>query len=103
VPIVLKFWSLNLQETSGPVQACNGCALPFFTVFPMNYLHFLPRINLKILKLLELESRKAKRLLYNHTSPKWPVWGIRAANYLRRQLILLFLSGRANVASELRD
>jgi len=69
----------------------------------MNYLHFLPRINLKILKLLQLESRKAKRLLYNLTSPKWPAWGVRAANYLRRQLILLFLSGRANMASELRD
>jgi hypothetical protein len=29
VPIVLKFASLNLLEPSGPVQACNGIALPF--------------------------------------------------------------------------
>jgi len=30
VPIVLKSGSLNLLEPSGPVQACNGIALPFF-------------------------------------------------------------------------
>jgi hypothetical protein len=29
VPIVLKSGSLNLLELSGPVQACNGIALPF--------------------------------------------------------------------------
>jgi len=29
VPIVLKSGSLNLLEPSGPVQACNGTALPF--------------------------------------------------------------------------
>ena len=28
MPIVLKSWSLNLLEHSGPVQACNGIALP---------------------------------------------------------------------------
>jgi hypothetical protein len=28
VPIVLKYVSLNLLEPSGPVQACNGIALP---------------------------------------------------------------------------
>jgi hypothetical protein len=28
VPIVLKSGNLNLLETSGPVQACNGTALP---------------------------------------------------------------------------
>jgi len=27
VPIILKFGSLNLLVTSGPVQACNGIAL----------------------------------------------------------------------------
>jgi hypothetical protein len=27
----LKFGSLNFQELSGPVQACNGIALPFIT------------------------------------------------------------------------
>jgi len=30
VPIVLKSGSLNLLEPSGPVQACNGIALPLF-------------------------------------------------------------------------
>jgi hypothetical protein len=29
VPIVLKSVSLNLLEPSGPVQPCNGIALPF--------------------------------------------------------------------------
>ena len=29
VPIVLKSVSLSLLEPSGPVQACNGIALPF--------------------------------------------------------------------------
>jgi hypothetical protein len=28
VPIVLKSESLNLLEPSGPLQACNGIALP---------------------------------------------------------------------------
>jgi hypothetical protein len=31
VPIVLKSGSLNLLEPSGPIQACNGIALPLFT------------------------------------------------------------------------
>ena len=30
VPIVLKFGNLSLLETSGPLQACNGMALPYF-------------------------------------------------------------------------
>jgi len=29
---VLKYVSLNLLRPSGPVQACNGITLPFFTV-----------------------------------------------------------------------
>jgi hypothetical protein len=33
VPIVLKSGSLNLLEPSGPVQDCNGIALPFFLSF----------------------------------------------------------------------
>ena len=28
MPIVLKYWSLNLLEPSGPVPACTGIALP---------------------------------------------------------------------------
>jgi hypothetical protein len=39
VPNVLKSESLNLLEISGPVQACNGMALPLpavqITVFPI--------------------------------------------------------------------
>jgi hypothetical protein len=30
VPIALKSGSLNLLETSGPFQACNGMALPLY-------------------------------------------------------------------------
>ena len=33
VPIVLKSWSINLLEPSGPVQACNGIALPLLGVY----------------------------------------------------------------------
>ena len=34
MPIVLKSGNLNLLEPSGPVQACNGIALPFtFYIF----------------------------------------------------------------------
>jgi hypothetical protein len=33
VPIVLKSGSLNLLEPYGPVQACNGIALPFTSWF----------------------------------------------------------------------
>jgi len=32
VPIVLKSGSLNLLEPSGPVQACNGIALPLYDI-----------------------------------------------------------------------
>jgi len=32
MPAVLKSGSLNLLEPSGPVEACNGIALPFTTL-----------------------------------------------------------------------
>ena len=32
MPIVLKSGNLNLLEPSGPVQACNGIALPFYSL-----------------------------------------------------------------------
>jgi len=41
VPIVLKSGSLNLLEPSGPVQACNGIALPFY-VFLLYVYVWLP-------------------------------------------------------------
>ena len=34
MPIVLKSGSLNLLESLGPVQACNGIALPFLLTPP---------------------------------------------------------------------
>jgi len=49
VPIVLKSGSLSLLELSGPVQACNGIALHFFTMIELriykqnlssSFLHF---------------------------------------------------------------
>jgi len=35
VPIVLKSGSLNLLETSGPAQTCNGIALPLPLRLPL--------------------------------------------------------------------
>ena len=35
MPIVLKFGSLNLLEPSGPVQTCNGIALPLLLSLPL--------------------------------------------------------------------
>ena len=32
VPIVLKYGSLNLLEPSGPLQSCNGTALPLYNI-----------------------------------------------------------------------
>jgi hypothetical protein len=37
VPIVQKSGSLNLLEPCGPVQACNGTALPFTQVFSYDF------------------------------------------------------------------
>jgi len=34
MPIVLKFGSINLLQPSGPVQACNGIALPCIKEIP---------------------------------------------------------------------
>jgi hypothetical protein len=33
VPFVLKSGSLNLMKPYGPVQACNGIALPFYPAY----------------------------------------------------------------------
>jgi len=40
VPIVLKSGSLNLLEPSGPVQACNGIALPLLCLWYNSYSWF---------------------------------------------------------------
>jgi hypothetical protein len=37
MPIVLKTGSLKLLEPSGPAQACNGIALPCFTLLPRDW------------------------------------------------------------------
>jgi len=39
VPTVLKSGSLKLLETSGPVQACNGIALPFIISLYVIYVY----------------------------------------------------------------
>jgi len=36
VPIVLKSGSLNLLEPLGPVEACNGIALPFTVLLSLS-------------------------------------------------------------------
>ena len=49
--LVLKSGSLNLLEPSGPVQTCNGIALPFmYHIMYKNelFLSFLERRNRKI-------------------------------------------------------
>jgi len=52
VPIVLKSGSLNLLEPSGPVQACNGIALPLlefmsFLLVLWSQLFIMWRLNLE--------------------------------------------------------
>jgi hypothetical protein len=37
MPIVFKSGSLNLLQTLGPIQACNGIALPLALLLPMAY------------------------------------------------------------------
>jgi hypothetical protein len=45
VPIVLKSVALNLLESSGPVQSCNGIALPLLLL--LLELIFIPDVTLK--------------------------------------------------------
>jgi len=40
VPIVLKYENLNLLEPAGPVQACNGIALPFYYYYYYYYCYY---------------------------------------------------------------
>ena len=40
MPTVLKSGSLNLLEPSGPVEACNGIALPLYTYMYFEYKSF---------------------------------------------------------------
>jgi len=35
--VVMKSGNLNFQEPSGPLQACNGTALPFLNMFRAHY------------------------------------------------------------------
>jgi len=44
VPTVLKYGNLSLLEPSGPVQACNGIALPFTSKKCVLVLCSLPNI-----------------------------------------------------------
>ena len=44
MPIVQKFWSLNLQEPQGPVQACSGKVLPLQSAVWDNRRKVLPTV-----------------------------------------------------------
>jgi len=48
VPIVLKSMSLNLLKPSGPVQACNGMALPFTCFVAYKNQNWIGQINFVI-------------------------------------------------------
>ena len=43
--VVMKSWSLNYLEPSGPVQACNGTALPFYMGLGVKYPLFFSYFN----------------------------------------------------------
>ena len=45
MPIVLKSGSLNLLESSGPLQACHGIALPFTSNSGMAIVYALSEIH----------------------------------------------------------
>ena len=64
MPIVLKSRNLKRLESSGPVQACNGIALPFFTDIHVR-LHKILECKMKLLmktvfETMKLGSNKAK-------------------------------------------
>jgi hypothetical protein len=42
VPTVLKSWSLNLLKPLGPVQACNGIALPLPFTYSLTFYQNVP-------------------------------------------------------------
>jgi len=56
VQIVLKFGSLNLLEPSGPVQACNGIALPSIYIYIYIYIIIYIYIYCAVLKRLTTPS-----------------------------------------------
>jgi hypothetical protein len=62
VPIVLKSGSLNLLEPSGPVQACNGIALPFtyYTNWLNNLIYLVKSIFIDQLK----ENRQGQQYVW---------------------------------------
>ena len=43
MPIVLKSGNLNLLETSGPVQACNGIAVPLHFTLMVGYTYIISK------------------------------------------------------------
>jgi hypothetical protein len=46
--VVMKSWKLKFLEPSGPLQACNGTALPFYTVdWTGGLYHDVPKYSLK--------------------------------------------------------
>jgi len=69
VPIVLKSWILNLLEPSGPVQACNGIALPLFNLSLLR-LQWGVWIQLKRCLQFWLQEASRKLRLQDKTIPK---------------------------------
>ena len=85
MPIVLKCGSLKLLEPSGPVQTCNGIALPFTADSESAHLGFEPLlglildINLVVLvNIGDRGSTVAKVLCYKSEGcwldPSWCKW-----------------------------
>ena len=66
MPIVLKCGSLNLLEPSGPVQACNGIALPLPLPLPLPFTTCLYNAFVLLTKASTWNKRKCKDVIGKH-------------------------------------
>jgi hypothetical protein len=74
VPIVLKSWSLNLLEPSGPVQGCNGIALRLPSAracIAWNWEQFAEHSFLKVTPSSPVEMRERVGGSYCFLLPRW--------------------------------
>jgi hypothetical protein len=66
VPIVMKSGSLNLLEPSGPVNACNGIALPLLLLLQselqLKHLKFTSLFSEEVLTIMLLVKHVTKKL-----------------------------------------